>query len=91
MSRSMQKDLDELKLETSAFKVLCYLSFRMAPLRPMEIANAVKEKSSTVRARLTELRKAGLVSATSDGYTSNLTPYDILMKLYRDIKEEFGG
>jgi len=91
MLQGWRKSLDELGLETSAFKVLCYLSFREAALRPSEIAEGVGGKSSTVRARLTELKKAGLVSATPDGYISNLTPYDILMKLYREIKEELRG
>ena len=91
MSQDRLKGLDELGLETSAFKVLVYLSFREAPLRPSEIAEGVRGRSSTIRARLTELKKAGLVSATSDGYISNLTPYDILMKLYREIKEELRG
>ncbi|MFQ6052792.1 MAG: hypothetical protein ACE5OO_01000 [Candidatus Bathyarchaeia archaeon] len=85
------KDLDALRLRTSAFKVLCYLSFKDDALKPSEIAKGVGEKASTVRARLTELKSAGLVSATPDGYTSNLSPYDILMKLYRDIKEELRG
>jgi len=91
MTQSGRKELDDLKLETSAFKILCYLSFKEAPLKPSEIAVGIGVTASTVRARLTELKKAGLVSPTSDGYVSNLTPYDILMKLYRDIKEESRG
>lgn len=91
MSRGKPKELDDLGLGTSAFKVLCYLSFESDPLRPSEIAEGLGEKGSTVRARLTELKSAGLVSATPDGYVSNLNPYDILMKLYRDIKEELRG
>lgn len=91
MSRDRRKGLDALGLRTSAFKVICYLSFREGGLKPSQIAEGVGEKSSTVRARLTELKGAGLVSATPEGYVSNLTPYDILMKLYRDIKEELRG
>ena len=91
MSKSKLKGLDELGLGTSAFKVLCYLSFEADPQRPLEIAKGVGSKASTVRARLTELKSAGLVSATPDGYVSNLNPYDILMKLYREIKEELRG
>lgn len=87
MATDMEK-LDQLKLETAAFKVLCYLSFKEAVLRPSEIAEAVGEKPSTVRARLTELKTAGLVEARGRGYVSTLTPYDILMKLRRDIKSE---
>jgi len=90
MSRRF-KGFDELSLETSAFKVLCYLSFREGPLRPSEIAEGLGEKPSTVRARLAELKGAGLVSSTPQGYVSNVTPYDILMKLYRVLKEELGG
>jgi len=88
MSREMEEALSSLKVDTSAFKVLCYLSFRAGALQPSEIAEGSGEKASTVRARLTELRRAGLVSATPDGYVSNLAPYDILMKLYRDIMKE---
>ncbi|MCW3979686.1 MAG: helix-turn-helix domain-containing protein [Candidatus Bathyarchaeota archaeon] len=80
--------LDALKLDTSAFRVLCYLSFKEAALKPSQIAERIGEKPSTVRARLTELKDAGLVRATPGGYVSALNPYDILMKLYRDIKRE---
>lgn len=80
--------LNAVNLETSAFKVLCYLSFKDAAMKPSEIAKGVGEKPSTVRARLTELKKAGLVIATADGYISALNPYDILMRLYNDIKQE---
>ncbi len=89
MTADMEK-LEALKLGTSAFKVLCYLSFKEAPLKPSDIASKIGEKPSTVRARLAELKEAGLVKSTSSGYTSVLTPYDILMKLYRDIKSEKG-
>ncbi len=88
MPRDGERELDALRLDTSAFKVLCYLSFREGGLKPSKIAEGVGKKASTVRARLTELKSAGLVSATPDGYVSNLTPYDILMKLYREIKRE---
>jgi len=87
MSREKLEELDALGLETSAFKVLCYLSFQEGAMRPSAIADGVGIKASTVRARLVELRRAGLVSATPDGYVSNLVPYDILMRLYREIKE----
>lgn len=83
--------LDALKLKTSAFKVLCYLSFKEAPLKPSQIAEGVGEKPSTVRARLTELKHAGLVVATPSGYVSAVNPYDILMKLYRDIRHNTSG
>lgn len=85
---SLEEKLDGLNLETSAFKVMCYLSFKDTALKPMEIAEGIGEKPSTVRARLAELKNEGLVIATANGYVSALTPYDILMKLYRDIKQD---
>jgi predicted DNA-binding transcriptional regulator len=88
MLQDIRKELDGLGLNTSAFKVICYLSFNDEALKPYDIAKGLGEKASTVRARLTELKKAGLVSSTSSGYISNLTSYDILMKLYKDIKKE---
>lgn len=86
--RADEEKLDALKLDTSAFRVLCYLSFKEAALKPSQIADSIGEKPSTVRARLTELKNAGLVRATPGGYVSALNPYDILMKLYRDIKRK---
>ncbi len=85
---SLEEKLDNLNIETSAFKVLCYLSFKDTGLKPMEIAEGIGEKPSTVRARLAELKNEGLVIATTNGYVSALTPYDILMKLYRYIKQD---
>ncbi len=79
---------EALNPDTSAFKVLCYLSFRGVALKPSEISEGVGEKPSTVRARLAELKDSGLVEATPGGYVSALRPYDILMKLYRDIKKD---
>jgi DNA-binding IclR family transcriptional regulator len=79
---------EALGLDTSAFKVLCYLSFSDSPLKPSEISKGTGEKPSTVRARLAELKNDGLVEATPHGYASALRPYDILMKLYREIKKE---
>ena len=82
----MDRDgLDSLKLETSAFRVLCYLAFKEGALRPLEIAEGIGEKPSTVRARLTELKGRGLVESTSGGWVSTVRPYDILMKLYDEI------
>lgn len=82
------KKLDELGLGSSAFKVLCFLSFNDKALKPLEIAERISEKPSTVRARLTELKEYDLISATPEGYVSKLNQYDILMKLYKDIKKE---
>ncbi|UCH58053.1 MAG: winged helix-turn-helix transcriptional regulator [Candidatus Bathyarchaeota archaeon] len=83
--------LDELKLDTVAFKVLCYLTFREAALKPAEIAKGIGVNPSTVRARLAELKNAGLVESKPNGYVSALNPYDILMKFYRNIKKGTGG
>jgi DNA-binding IclR family transcriptional regulator len=87
----MEERLDDLKLDTSAFQILCYLSFKDAPMKPGEIAREIGQNPSTVRARLTELRKKGLVVSKPQGYVSAVNPYDILMKLYRDIKKEARG
>ena len=73
--------LAEMDPKTSAFKVLLHLTFKDSPLKPLEITKSLGEKGSTVRARLAELRKNGLVENTPDGYVSCITTYDILMKL----------
>jgi len=77
--------LDQLEPDTSAYKILCHLAFRGSILKPQEIAKALKENGSTVRARLTELKKQGLVDSRPDGYMAVVTPYDLIMKLYRDL------
>lgn len=87
----MEERLDDLKLGTSAFQILCYLSFKDALMKPGEIAREIGQNPSTVRARLTELKNKGLVVSKPQGYASAVNPYDILMKLYRDIKKETRG
>ncbi len=77
--------LDQLEPETSAYKILCHLAFRGSILKPQEIAEALRENGSTVRARLAELKKAGLVEGRPEGYISIVTPYDLIMKIYRDM------
>lgn len=79
----MESKLAEMDSSTSAFKILVYLTFKDKPLKPIDIAKGLGEKGSTVRARLAELNKNGLVDNTNDGYVSLLTTYDILMKLYK--------
>lgn len=73
--------LAEMDPKTSAFKVLVYLTFKDRPLKPLEITKGLGVKGSTVRARLAELKKHGLVENNSDGYLSKVSTYDILMKL----------
>ena len=85
----IKEKLDSLNLNTSAFKILCYLSFKNLPLKPLQIAEDLDEKPSTVRARLAELKNAGLVESKIEGYISLIKPYDILMKFYRDIREKW--
>lgn len=78
--------LEEMEPETSAFKIITFLAFKNTPMKPTEIAESLGEKGSTVRARLSELRQKGLVKSTPDGYISIPNVYDIVMKLYRDLK-----
>jgi DNA-binding IclR family transcriptional regulator len=87
---SWEAELDGLKLDTAAFKVLSYLAFRGAPLKPAQISEGTDLKPSTVRARLAEMKEKGLVTQSPAGYNSAVNPYDILMKLYRVIKKESG-
>ena len=81
-----QDRLDALRLRTSAFKVICFLAFKDSALKPSEIAEGTGEKPSTVRARLTELKSSGLVESRPGGWVSNVRPYDILMKMYRELR-----
>ena len=87
---SREAELNGLKLDTVAFQVLSYLTFQGAPLKPSQIADGTNLKPSTVRARLAEMKEKGLVTQSPAGYISTVNPYDILMKLYRDIKKESG-
>lgn len=84
----METKLAEMDPETLAFKILTYLTFKDEPLRPIEIAKELKEKGSSVRARLAELKRDELIESTSEGYISNATSYDILMKLFRQPSKE---
>ncbi len=78
--------LDKLGLKSVSFRILCYLTFRQTPAKPKEVLEAVGAVSpSTVRARLSELKRMGLVESVPEGYVSKTTPHDILMKLYREI------
>ena len=77
--------LDQIEPETSAYKILCHLAFRGSVLKPQVIAKELGENGSTVRARLAELKKQGLVEAKPEGYVAVVTPYDLIIKLYRDM------
>jgi DNA-binding IclR family transcriptional regulator len=79
--------LDQLEPQTSAYKILCHLAFRGTVLKPQEIAEALGENGSTVRARLAELKKQGLVNAKPEGYMAVVTPYDLIIKIYRDLEK----
>jgi Mn-dependent DtxR family transcriptional regulator len=76
--------------ETSAFKIIFFLTFKDTPMQPSEISRNLGEKGSTVRARLSELKQDGLVESTPDGYISVFNIYEVIMKLYRCIKENIG-
>ena len=79
----MESKLAEIDPSTSAFKILVYLTFKDKPMKPIEISKGLGENGSTVRARLAELNKRGLVDNTNDGYITKLTSYDILMRLFK--------
>ena len=79
----MESKLAQLDPSTSAFKILVYLTFKDKPMKPIDIAKGLGENGSTVRARLAELNKRGLVENTNDGYITSLTSYDILMRLFK--------
>jgi len=80
-----QVKLESLDPKTTAYKVLCLLSFKGTVYKPAEIAALLKENGSTVRARLAELKKQGLVDQKSDGYFSLVSPYDFIIKIYNDL------
>ena len=77
--------LDQIDPSTASYKVLCHLAFRGQVQKPQEIAEQIGENGSSVRARLAELKKQGLVEALPEGYISKVTPYEIIIKIYRDF------
>jgi Mn-dependent DtxR family transcriptional regulator len=79
----MDSTLAEMDPETLAFKIITFLTFKDEPMRPIDISRELNEKGSSVRARLAELKKDNLVESTGEGYISNITSYEILMKLFR--------
>jgi len=60
-------------------------------IKALQISQGTGEKPSTVRARLTELKNAGLVVAKQGGYISALTPYDMLMKFHGEVLKKMKG
>ena len=82
----LEENLDKLGLKSISFKILCYLTFRQTPAKPKDVLDAIGGVSpSTVRARLSELKKMNLVEVGPEGYVSKVTAHDILMRLYREI------
>jgi Mn-dependent DtxR family transcriptional regulator len=79
----VESKLAEIDPTTSAFKIIVYLTFKDHPMKPIDIAKGLGENGSTVRARLAELKKNGLVDNTNDGYVTKITTYDILMRLFK--------
>lgn len=73
---------------TSSFKILCHLAFSQRNQKPGEISQELDMKPGTVRARLSELKEMGLVSSEGEGYVSNATPYEIIIRIYEEIKDE---
>jgi Mn-dependent DtxR family transcriptional regulator len=79
----LESKLAEIDPKTSAFKILVFLTFKDHAMKPIDISKRLGEKGSTVRARLAELNKKGLVENTNEGYVSQVTSYEILMKLFK--------
>lgn len=90
MKDKVLEELSKLGVSSSSFKIVCHLTFRGRPLKPKEIAEELKVKPASVRARLSELCERNLVTSGSKGYTSMVKPYDILMKIYSDLRERGG-
>lgn len=87
MKNEILDELSKLSVSSSAFKILCYLTFKERQFKPKEIAEELKAKPASVRARLSELSEKNLVTSGSKGYTSKVKPYDILMKIYDELRK----
>lgn len=87
MKDKILEELSKLGITSSSFKILCHLTFREKSFKPKEIAKELDVKPATVRARLSELCRRGLAASGSKGYTSRVKPYDILMKIYNDLRK----
>lgn len=86
--KEISERLDSLGLETSAFKILCYLTFSEKQIKPAEISQRLNMKPGTVRARLSELKEAKLLSMDGEGYVSNLSAYDIIVRVYNQTRKD---
>lgn len=80
--------LHSLGVTTSAFKILCYLTFNQKEAKPSEISEGLDMKAGTVRARLSELKERELVRTLNTGYISNIQPYDIIIRIYEELRKE---
>lgn len=86
--KEISQRVDSLGIETSAFRILCFLTFSEKQIKPSEISQRLNMKPGTVRARLSELKEAKLLSMDGDGYVSNLNAYDIIVRVYNQTKKD---
>jgi len=87
MSAKALAELSKLGITSSSFKILCHLTFRGRPFKPKELAAELGVKPATVRARISELYRRELLTLDLRGYSSNVWPYDILMKILKNSRE----
>ena len=91
MKDKVKEELLMLDLSTLSFQILCHLTFSERIFKPKDIAEELGLNPASVRARLSELRNKGLVVLDSNGYTSTVKPYDVLMKIREDLGNERRG
>jgi len=91
MKDKVKEELLKLDLSTLSFQILCHLTFSEKIFKPKDIAEELGLNSASVRARLSELRNKGLVVLDSNGYTSTVKPYDVLMKMREDLENNRRG
>jgi DNA-binding MarR family transcriptional regulator len=77
---SLKDELDGLRLDTVAFQVLSYITFRGGHLKPSQIADGTNMKPSTVRARLAEMKDKGLVKQIRLGGEPLRHPHETLQR-----------
>jgi predicted DNA-binding transcriptional regulator len=81
-------ELSKLGITSSSFKILCHLTLRGRPFKPKDLATELGVKPATVRARISELYSRDLLTLGSRGYSSNVKPYDILMRFHEESGKE---